>query len=714
MAKASFPFDMSKLTPTARDEHKTTFTHKAGHTVSVAHNVLSKPMRELITSLPLTDTNRSTEKNSNPKLTESTKQSATPELQTPPKYAQGGVAGPSPSPSDKLPGAKDFDKGFNTPTSPGEMWDNIKSGVSNAVQGKAKGGPIRKYADGGDVSPAKDDLSDLQAPQAQAPNSSSADSTTPAASDTPTIPAPQNDPIKAQQRALYNQIASGSTDPAAGQNTGASFGPNGEPPANFSPQAWAQATQMIQGNQQEQVAQEQQKVAQVMRDNKARADAGLAPIPVPDSIIKASTAGAATSSQPNTDSQQAAPTTDDPMGQGAYRSEYDQAAQQQKAGIGAEAKALGNEGAAQQGALQESQQTQQSLVDEYKKNYSTLDNERNALVNDINQQHIDPEHYMGSLSTAGKIGTGIGLILGGMGAGLTGGENPALKMLQMHINNDIEAQKQNLGTKQSLLSANLHQFGNMRDATDMTRLQMGDILKNKLQQASAMSQTPLAAARGQQSIAQVSQAQAQLHQQMAMRQTMMGLAQGVIDPNKAAQTVATLRAFGKPEDAKALEEKIVPNVGVGQIPVPEAAKQQILSAKNVNDLFNRSLEFSQQHAGSLDPRVNAQASVIQNQLIGVIKQAQHDGVYKESEASFLMKQIGGSPTSFLANLSSVPKIKELQQIKQQDYAKTLETYGIKGPGTQLQAPSTAAPQYKTDAQGVKWQRGPNGEAIRVK
>ena len=93
--------------------------------------------------------------------------------------------------------------------------------------------------------------------------------------------------------------------------------------------------------------------------------------------------------------------------------------------------------------------------------------------------------------------------------------------------------------------------------------------------------------------------------------------------------------------------------------------------------MNRSLEFSRQHRGTLNPALLAQAATIQNQLIGVIKQAQHDGVYKPSEAEFLLDQIGGSPASFVANWSSVPKIKQLQQIKQQEYNNLTGSVGIK-------------------------------------
>jgi hypothetical protein len=63
------------------------------------------------------------------------------------------------------------------------------------------------------------------------------------------------------------------------------------------------------------------------------------------------------------------------------------------------------------------------------------------------QQGIDPNRYFENRSTGERIMSGIGLILGGIGAGLTGRENVAFKVIDDAIERDIMAQRENLAAK---------------------------------------------------------------------------------------------------------------------------------------------------------------------------------------------------------------------------------------------------------------------------
>lgn len=66
-------------------------------------------------------------------------------------------------------------------------------------------------------------------------------------------------------------------------------------------------------------------------------------------------------------------------------------------------------------------------------------------LNDVySKATIDPERYVKNLGVSGKISTGIGLVLSGMGSGLTGQPNMAMQVLQNNINRDIDAQKQTI------------------------------------------------------------------------------------------------------------------------------------------------------------------------------------------------------------------------------------------------------------------------------
>ena len=89
-------------------------------------------------------------------------------------------------------------------------------------------------------------------------------------------------------------------------------------------------------------------------------------------------------------------------------------------------------------------------------------------MSDFQNGHIDPNHYMANRSTGQKIAQAIGLFLSGIGSGMLHQENPMIKVLQSQIDNDIQSQKDDLAAKQNrsktLLSANLQQFGNLKDA----------------------------------------------------------------------------------------------------------------------------------------------------------------------------------------------------------------------------------------------------------
>jgi hypothetical protein len=165
-----------------------------------------------------------------------------------------------------------------------------------------------------------------------------------------------------------------------------------------------------------------------------------------------------------------------------------------------------------------------------------LDSERAALLNDYKNGHIDPNHYWSDKSTGGKVATAIGLILGGIGGGLTHQENPALKFLNAQIDRDVEGQKENLGKTKTLLEANMHQYGNLRDATSATRIMMGDLYKAKLEEAAAKAATPQAKAAALQALGQLKLQLAPAEAEFKNRQAIMGgLQSGRVNPELAVR-----------------------------------------------------------------------------------------------------------------------------------------------------------------------------------
>lgn len=193
-------------------------------------------------------------------------------------------------------------------------------------------------------------------------------------------------------------------------------------------------------------------------------------------------------------------------------------------GIEMEQKALAAKGAEEAKKLQKQAEFGATMMSDYEQHTKELDNERKAFQQDIMDQHIDPNRYMGSMDTGQRIMTAIGLIMGGLGGGGRG--NQAMDFLNKQIDNDIAAQKANLGKKESLLSANLRQFGNLKDATEMTRIMQHDMISAQLQKASSKASTELAKANALKMKGMLDAASAPMAQKLAMQKALSQAGQG--------------------------------------------------------------------------------------------------------------------------------------------------------------------------------------------
>lgn len=208
-----------------------------------------------------------------------------------------------------------------------------------------------------------------------------------------------------------------------------------------------------------------------------------------------------------------------------------------------ELKSLTQQGVA--GIQQESTATQKQndlMAAQYQKNLEAQQEEMKATQVKLQQYQnqydeiqkqvaagkIDPNKYMHDKSTGQKIAAAIGIMLGGIGAGLTHGPNVGLGIIQKNIENDIEAQKANLGNKRSLLSDNLRAQGNMMAATNATRLQMNAIAQGKLLQVAAQTGNPIIQARAQQHAAALMQGTMQARMGLANNEIQMKIRQDVL------------------------------------------------------------------------------------------------------------------------------------------------------------------------------------------
>lgn len=329
-------------------------------------------------------------------------------------------------------------------------------------------------------------------------------------------------------------------------------------------------------------------------------------------------------------------------------------------GINKGAAAQGQLGSAEAKALQSSQKQQADIQAHFQEQFDSINQDRSNLIEDIANHHIDPSHYVGSMSTVGKVATGIGLILGGLGSGLNGGPNQALEMLNKQIDRDIDAQKAQLGIKETLLSANMKQFGNIHDATAMARVNQMDILSNQLQQAAAQSQDPLAKARAQQAVGEIQQKTAPIVSQIAQRQAIFkGVQAGQVPP--AVQL-------------RMLPEKDQKEAGEALGKYQETADLQKLYQKSFNDVHSKFMN------GLLSPNDTASAKDV---LKGKLSHATA-GRYNQDEAEKLVNAMFPSKTDVSEDTirAKLTRGNELFRTLEAEHKTTLDRFGIQVPDVQ--------------------------------
>ncbi len=336
--------------------------------------------------------------------------------------------------------------------------------------------------------------------------------------------------------------------------------------------------------------------------------------------------------------------------------------QKQVQGVQQGAAAEGALGIEQAKVLNDQAIQQRQAQTHYNETFAKLDSERKHLQDDIIQAHIDPAHYLGKMDTVQRVGTAIGLILGGIGSGLTHGDNQALKFLNSQIDRDIEAQKVNLGKKESLLSANMKEFGNLKDATEMTRLMMGDTVSTQLKAAAAKSQDPIAKARALAAAGEIEQKMAPMFQSFAMNRSMINAAEQDRQSGNgttAQESMLPILRVINPEKAKEIEGRLVPGVGMATIPVTAEVRNTLTAKQTLDTMTKDFYKWTQEHSGAVDPRVVNIGKTKAAELQSLYRNSINGGVFKKGEQEFIDQIVDSDPTKFFNNLRVLPKLKEV-------------------------------------------------------
>lgn len=524
---AKLPFDLSKFKHVSSDDYCTQLQHKDGHKLTIAHKALSKDFKDQLLALK-------------------PKEEQTKEVK---QYAQGGMTS---NQEDPLAITQLPKKEVNMSTSP-----------------------------------------DLQA-QAIAQKEAVA------------VPQPQQvDPSLQAKKDLYNQKLAASGVAASAQDM---FGPNGENPVNpVNPTIWGQVEN---SNEQEQLVGEQlaqrEMVAatsdmarkqqeehdRALAQNVVNAKLGLPLVPDPGAPAVAQDRQTAMAAAADTEVAQMdqglanqvkeqglvapeqQPQSQTPSAEQIFTTGYNKTL----AGIAGKAQAEADLGAAQAAILDEKIKAQKEAHNKFQEKYNQLNAEREATIQDYKDGYISPEKYWTGIKNPvtgkmegghSKILTGIGMILAGFNP--TNSPNAAIEFLKYNMNQNLEAQAKNLNSKESLLKANLQQFGNLKDAYEFSRIQMNDILAHELQQKAALAMAPQAKAAALQAAGQFQMEAAKMFQSFAANRASAELQRmAQANPQAIPSYLASLDQ-SNPDKAKELRARFIPGVGFANS--PEDAKQ---------------------------------------------------------------------------------------------------------------------------------------------
>jgi len=722
-----FKFNLSNFKKLKSDKDTTVLRHKDGHEIRIAHSALSPKVRAELHALPMADGGPVAP---SPTPTPTTKTKTKTDIGGPRGlYADGeevtrvSSEGPTAVPGSKIPtsteaqgrpymrvSAPNWEAAYGVPNSGGGGKSANKQEEPNEY---AEGGKVKMYADSpepvssSDTAPTANSSSMQDTPEQIAKDAAAQ---TPAAQDqpAPAAQAPSNGLSPADQQRLYelyNQHVTGNFAPGAPNNmVGLTIGPDGTlPPGGLQPAAANAAFADLQAEKQDVANTAKAKTNDIIAQNQIRAKFGQAPLPVPG---QPNTPPQAPDTGPANLGNTGATQAPDQMGNMlGYNQKGYNLQEQGIQGTANVAQQFGNTSAALEG--QQAANLQNANAS-YQQQFQNAMQERSNLQEDVRNGYVNANHFLENQSAPQRVSTAIGLILGGMGAGLTGGPNVAAEFLNKQIDRDIAAQKDNLGAKENLLSNNLSQFKNMNDAMLMTRVNINDYYAHMIDQAKAKYTSQNA-----QNIAD--QAKGELMQKNAMLLSMVGSpgsATGAFPGSPGSDIQSTqnyinlLHMNGDPQSmAKAAEiqSRVVPNVGVAAVPVPNEIRDQITARQTFGKQIQRIEQFQHTYGGSLegiaDPAVRAQGEALAKQTQDLYRQANSQGVFKPAEAQFVNGVISGSPSSLFSRWTSLPGYKEAATLNQSELSNMYNQVGLRPQGAPKAGASSAASNFSFKPKG---------------
>jgi hypothetical protein len=169
---------------------------------------------------------------------------------------------------------------------------------------------------------------------------------------------------------------------------------------------------------------------------------------------------------------------------------------------------------------------QQERTDVYNAAQKESNDRLQTIFNGVASSKIDPNRYWNNTSTGGKIAASIALLLGGIGSGLTGGPNLALQNINKHIENDIQAQRDDHSNAMNMYKLGLEKYHDDQAAFNFATLNANAMTAGMLQKAAANAGTQQAQAAYLKGVSDLTKQSIPLQQSLAMHQVGMQMAGG--------------------------------------------------------------------------------------------------------------------------------------------------------------------------------------------
>lgn len=327
-----------------------------------------------------------------------------------------------------------------------------------------------------------------------------------------------------------------------------------------------------------------------------------------------------------------------------------------------------------------------------------LNIENDNWKQDLTNGHIKPETYQSMYAkqdTLGKFGTLFGMLVSGIGSGITGQPNAVISMMDKVIDNDLNAQKQS--------KTNAFNFLNMEREHQMNKAQIGhmnaqtaasqyELAKAKMQYTAVHNEydrimkLPEGPQKQQQlqTLGMVLQGFDQKNMDMnaviGSKEAMLG---GLMNPQSGqdpesgfANQMQKMKMMGMKDQAEDMEKHHIPGIAQrANRPVDPKDITELKDNKRAQDLLNEALNFKQQHPGaSWHPTDRAKAETLMANLGDAVRQSTGAGVFKASEMENIKNQIGHSPADFMSALTTNPKLQQTLKKVQGDYNALVGSY----------------------------------------